>query len=152
MLVTYMGRMRNNNLEIKIAGSSCRPQLTPRPWRLRHTRRQVAPIRLCNKPLGVHTSDGNSRWNDAEQVAVTFNFVWQGEFLCLNLCSAAEFGRLVERKKFCLITGKETQISTRISTKSSSRIHSKIRVRPEFVCWLGANYFHYDRSRITDEW
>ena len=27
MLATYMRRMRNNNLEIKIAGSSCRPQL-----------------------------------------------------------------------------------------------------------------------------
>ena len=25
MLATYMRRMRNNNLEIKIAGSSCRP-------------------------------------------------------------------------------------------------------------------------------
>ena len=27
MLATYMGRMRNNNLEIRIAGPSCRPQL-----------------------------------------------------------------------------------------------------------------------------
>ena len=27
MLATYMRRMRNNNLEIRIAGSSCRPQL-----------------------------------------------------------------------------------------------------------------------------
>ena len=26
MLATYMRRMRNNNLEIRIAGSSCRPQ------------------------------------------------------------------------------------------------------------------------------
>ena len=26
MLATYMRRMRNNNLEIKIVGSSCRPQ------------------------------------------------------------------------------------------------------------------------------
>ena len=26
MLATYMRRVRNNNLEIKIAGSSCRPQ------------------------------------------------------------------------------------------------------------------------------
>ena len=28
MLATYMRRMRNNNLEIRIVGSSCRPQLT----------------------------------------------------------------------------------------------------------------------------
>ena len=28
MLATYMRRMRNCNLEIRIAGSSCRPQLT----------------------------------------------------------------------------------------------------------------------------
>ena len=28
MLATYRWRMRNNNLEIRIAGSSCRPQLT----------------------------------------------------------------------------------------------------------------------------
>ena len=28
MLATYMRRMRNNNLAIRIAGSSCRPQLT----------------------------------------------------------------------------------------------------------------------------
>ena len=27
MLATYMQRMRNNNLGIRIAGSSCRPQL-----------------------------------------------------------------------------------------------------------------------------
>ena len=27
MLATYMRRMRNNNLEIRIASSSCRPQL-----------------------------------------------------------------------------------------------------------------------------
>ena len=27
MLATYMRRMRNNNLEIRIAGSSCRPQI-----------------------------------------------------------------------------------------------------------------------------
>ena len=27
MLATYKRRMRNNNLEIRIAGSSCRPQL-----------------------------------------------------------------------------------------------------------------------------
>ena len=27
MLTTYMGRMSNNNLENRIAGSSCRPQL-----------------------------------------------------------------------------------------------------------------------------
>ena len=27
LLATYMRRMRNNNLEITIAGSSCRPQL-----------------------------------------------------------------------------------------------------------------------------
>ena len=27
MLATYMQRMRNNNLEIRIAGYSCRPQL-----------------------------------------------------------------------------------------------------------------------------
>ena len=26
MLATYMRRMRSNNLEIRIAGSSCRPQ------------------------------------------------------------------------------------------------------------------------------
>ena len=26
MLATYMRRMRNNNLEIRIAGSSCRPE------------------------------------------------------------------------------------------------------------------------------
>ena len=26
MLATYKRRMRNNNLEIRIAGSSCRPQ------------------------------------------------------------------------------------------------------------------------------
>ena len=26
MLAAYMRRMRNNNLEIRIAGSSCRPQ------------------------------------------------------------------------------------------------------------------------------
>ena len=26
MLATYMGRMGNNNLEIRIVGSSCRPQ------------------------------------------------------------------------------------------------------------------------------
>ena len=111
MLATYMQRMRNNNLEIRIASSSCRPQLTPRPSRLRHTRRQVAPIRLCKKPLGVHRSDSKSWWNDAEQVAVTFRFVWHGEFLCVNLRSAVEFVRLVARKKFCPITGKKTQIS-----------------------------------------
>ena len=29
MLATYMRRMRYNNLEIRIAGSSCRPQLNP---------------------------------------------------------------------------------------------------------------------------
>ena len=28
MLVTYMRRMRNDNLEIRIAGSFCRPQLS----------------------------------------------------------------------------------------------------------------------------
>ena len=28
MLATYMRRMRNYNLEIRIAGSSCRPQLS----------------------------------------------------------------------------------------------------------------------------
>ena len=28
MLATYMPRMRNNNLEIRIAGSSCRPVIT----------------------------------------------------------------------------------------------------------------------------
>ena len=28
MLATYTGRMRNNNLEIRIAGSSCRPKLS----------------------------------------------------------------------------------------------------------------------------
>ena len=27
MFATYMRRMRDNNLEIRIAGSSCRPQL-----------------------------------------------------------------------------------------------------------------------------
>ena len=27
MLATYMRRMRNNNLKIRIAGSSCRPQI-----------------------------------------------------------------------------------------------------------------------------
>ena len=27
MLATYMQRMRNNNLEIRIAGAFCRPQL-----------------------------------------------------------------------------------------------------------------------------
>ena len=32
MLATYIRRMRNNNLEIRIAGSSCRPQLTVLIW------------------------------------------------------------------------------------------------------------------------
>ena len=30
MLATYMRRMRNSNLEIRIAGSSCRPQQATR--------------------------------------------------------------------------------------------------------------------------
>ena len=30
MLATHMRRMRNNNLEIRIAGSSCRPELVTR--------------------------------------------------------------------------------------------------------------------------
>ena len=32
MLATYKRRMRNNNLEIRIAGSSCRPQEVKYYW------------------------------------------------------------------------------------------------------------------------
>ena len=42
MLAKYMRRMRNNNLEIRIAGSSCRPQLTMNLLNLLFVRRKIA--------------------------------------------------------------------------------------------------------------
>ena len=64
MLATYMRRMRNCNLEIRIAGSSCRPQLTIIS-RVRVGYEMVKSQRGATRLVGYNHLISNKReWNN----------------------------------------------------------------------------------------
>ena len=74
MLATYMRRMRNYNLEIRIAGSSCRPQLMIIP-RVRVGYEMVDSLYLISK---------KREWNNCFIKSVQKILIILPDFICEN--------------------------------------------------------------------
>ena len=69
MLATYRRRMRSNNLDIRIAGSSCRPQLQTRDC-------NTVEALISGHPWDaekVPVTEAGGRWQECKNI----EFVWE---------------------------------------------------------------------------
>ena len=74
MLARYMRRMRNNNLEIRIAGSSCCPQYSSLLVIITKFKSRKKKVNKGEEKQGSRTKTNSSKWSIIKDTMVKQNY------------------------------------------------------------------------------